>query len=78
MSQYFGVDWVAMCMTFLAIYLLGSKRRAGFAIMILGNLCWSAIGIWAQSYAMVIANLSFLAMNVRGYVKWAPEPPRAI
>jgi hypothetical protein len=78
MSQYFGVDWAAMCMTFLAIYLLGSKRRVGFTIMILGNLCWSAIGIWAQSYAMVIANLGFLAMNVRGYVKWAPERPRTI
>lgn len=70
MSQYYGLDWVAMVLTFSAIYLLGSKRRAGFVIMGTGNLFWSAIGIWAGSYAMVIANLGFLAMNARGYWKW--------
>jgi len=46
--------------------------------MMLGNLCWAAIGIWADSYAMVIANLGFFSMNVRGFVKWAsPETASA-
>jgi uncharacterized protein with LGFP repeats len=40
--------------------------------MMVGNLCWSAIGIWAHSYGMVIANLGFFSMNVRGFIKWAP------
>ena len=75
MSQYFGVDWLAMCLTFSAIYLLGSKRRGGFVIMMIGNLSWSAIGIWAGSYAMAIANLGFFSMNVRGFLKWAPASP---
>jgi hypothetical protein len=74
MSQYLGVDWLAMCLTFSAIYLLGNKSRLGFLIMIAGNLCWSAIGIWAQSYAMVAANLGFVGMNVRGFVKWTRQP----
>jgi hypothetical protein len=73
MTQYLGVDWLAMGLTFGAIYLLGNKSRAGFLVMMLGNLCWSAMGIWAGSYAMVIANLGFFSMNVRGYVKWAPS-----
>jgi hypothetical protein len=71
LSQYYGVDWLAMCLTFTAIYLLGGKRRAGFVVMMTGNLLWCAIGTWAHSYAMIIANLGFLAMNIRGYVKWA-------
>jgi Nicotinamide mononucleotide transporter len=70
-SQYFGVDWAAMCLTFAAIYLLGSRRRGGFLVMMIGNLCWSCIGLWAHSYAMVIANLGFFSMNVRGFLKWA-------
>lgn len=70
MTQYMGLDWLAMCLTFTAIYLLGSKSRMGFVVMMLGNLCWSVIGAWAHSYAMVLANLGFLAMNFRGYVKW--------
>lgn len=77
MTQFFGLDWLAMCLTFSAIYLLGNKSRAGFVVMILGNICWSAIGVWANSYAMVLANLGFLSMNVRGFVKWAPPQPSA-
>lgn len=76
MSQYYGVDWLAMCLTFSAIYLLGNKSRTGFIVMMAGNLCWSAIGLWAHSYAMVLANLGFFAMNLRGFVKWAhPSEP---
>ena len=37
----------------------------------MGNLCWASIGLWAHSYAMVLANLGFLGMNVRGFVKWS-------
>ena len=55
MSNYHGIDWLAMGLTFTAIYLLGSKRRAGFLVMMGGNLCWCAIGMWAESAAMVIA-----------------------
>jgi hypothetical protein len=78
MSQYHGVDWLAMCLTFTAIYFLGSKRRAGFVLMMIGNLLWCAIGTWAHSYAMIIANLGFLAMNIRGFAKWTlPEAEQA-
>ena len=76
MTQYFGVDWLAMCLTFSAIYLLGNKSRYGFAVMMLGNLCWAAIGVWAQSYAMLLANVGFFAMNVRGFAKWSPSEGR--
>ena len=74
MTDYLGLDWLAMVLTFSAIYLLGNKSRYGFLIMMAGNLCWSAIGVWAHSYAMVLANLGFFLMNVRGFVKWAPVP----
>lgn len=70
MSTFHGIDWLAMCLTFGAIYLLGSKHRAGFLLMMVGNLLWCAIGSWAHSYAMIIANLGFFAMNLRGYIKW--------
>ena len=78
MSQYYGVAWLAMCLTFSAIYLLGNKSRTGFVIMMAGNLCWSAIGLWAHSYAMILANLGFFSMNLRGFIKWAPpsEPSK--
>src|SRR5215472_7426383 len=67
MTQYFGLDWLAMSLTFAAIYLLGNKNRGGFVIMMIGNLCWSGIGLWAHSYAMIAANLGFFSMNVRAF-----------
>ena len=70
MSHYYGVDWIAMCLTFSAIYLLGNKSRLGFIVMMVGNLLWCCIGLWSESYAMIIANLGFFSMNVRGFVKW--------
>lgn len=76
MSQYFGLDWVAMALTFTAIYLLGGKRRLGFVVMGAGNLCWSTIGVLVGSPAMVMANLGFLAMNLRGFRKWRPPVDR--
>jgi len=73
-TQYFGLDWLAMSLTFWAIYLLGDRNRHGFIVMMIGNLFWAAIGLWAHSYAMVIANLGFFSMNVRGFIQWTPRP----
>ena len=75
MSQYLGLDWLAMSLTFFAIYLLGNKSRWGFLVMMAGNVCWSLIGAWVGSYAMLIANMGFFAMNVRGYLRWSPSAP---
>ena len=66
----YGLDWIAMTLTFLAIYSLGNKQRIGFCIMMAGNACWIALGFWFQSLGMILANAVFFAMNVRGFVRW--------
>ena len=72
--KYFGIDWLAMALTFGAIYLLGNRSRYGFLLMMLGNACWVAVGVLTQSVALVAANLCFFAMNVRGFLKWSSDP----
>jgi hypothetical protein len=37
MTQYFGLDWLATCLTFAAIYRLGNKDRSGFVVKMLGK-----------------------------------------
>jgi hypothetical protein len=37
MTQYFGIDWLAMCLTFGAIYLLGNRSRTGCIVMMSGE-----------------------------------------
>lgn len=72
--KYFAVDWVAMVLTFAAIYLLGNKARSGFLLMIAGNSCWIVIGILSGSVAMMLANGAFLLMNARAWYRWSAEP----
>lgn len=69
--HYFGVDWAAMVFTFVAIYLLGNQSRSGFPVMMCGNSCWVVVGLLASSTAMVLANVVFFLMNLRGLLRWA-------
>jgi hypothetical protein len=71
MSQYLGIDWLAVGLTFPAIHLLSQHSRTGFLLMMAGNVCWTTIGIWAGSLAMTLANLAFLAMNLHGFRSWS-------
>lgn len=68
--RFFGIDWIAMVFTFVAIYLLGNQSKAGFVTMMCGNSCWMIVGMMTSSIAMVIANAVFFAMNVRGWINW--------
>ncbi|WP_062269317.1 hypothetical protein [Endozoicomonas arenosclerae] len=69
--QYYGIDWLAMTFTFLAIWQIGNKNRIGFVLMMTGNSCWIAMGFLTDSLAMIIANIIFFLMNLRAVIKWS-------
>lgn len=69
--QYYGIDWLATVLTFLAIWLIGDRNKKGFYIMIAGNGCWVVLGILTQSIALIVANLLFIALNIRAIVNWS-------
>jgi len=68
--KYHGIDWIAIIMTFLTLYYLGEKRRCGFIYGILASLSWLTFGVLADSIANIIANVIFIALNLRGYLNW--------
>lgn len=70
LTDYYGIDWIAMVLTIIAIYLLGNKSRKGFVIMMAGNLCWVALGALTGSLGLIAANCTFIVMNIRAYFKW--------
>ena len=74
MFQYYGIDWLAMILTFLAIWQIGDRKRSGFVLMIGGNTCWVVLGILTTSLALVVANTAFMALNVRAIVNWGRDP----
>ena len=69
--QFYGVDWIAMIFTFVAIWQIGNKNKMGFMLMMLGNTSWIVVGYLTGSLAMIIANIIFLLMNLRAIIKWS-------
>lgn len=71
--RYAGADWCAMALTFAAVRLLAARRRAGFLVMIAGNLCWAGVGWLSGSGALVAANATFALNNFVAWKQWHPE-----
>ena len=68
--EHYGIDWAAGILTVWAIYLLGSKKRSGFAVMIAGNISYITFGAVAGSSGVIAANIVFLLLNIRGFISW--------
>ncbi len=71
--RYYGVDWIAVVFTMVAIIKLGSKKKSGFVLMMVGNMAWIAFGIISRSAATIVANVVFLGLNLRGLIRWTKE-----
>ena len=73
--NYYGVDWLAMALTFVSIYQLGRKNRSGFIYGLGANAAWFTFGIMAGSVANPVANIIFAGLNIKGFSAWSKETP---
>jgi hypothetical protein len=72
--KYYGLDWVAMLLSVMAMILLGNKVKWGFSLFMLANITWILLGsLLLHSYAIVLGNIVFLITNTRGFLKWNAE-----
>ena len=72
--KYFGLDWLAMLLSVIAMILLGNKVKWGFTLFMLANITWILLGfLLLHSYAIVLGNIIFLITNTRGFIKWNAE-----
>ena len=70
LTKFYGIDILAMLITFTGIYLIGNKKRYGFVIALIGNIIWVALGVWVQSIGLLFANLVIIVLYLRNYIKW--------
>lgn len=73
LAEYYCVDWVALVLNAVAIYLLGKKRRSGWSLGVAANLVWIAFGVLAHSVATMVACSIFVALNIKGWLNWRSE-----
>lgn len=71
---YCGVDWIAIALSLLAVYMLGNKNQYGFLVFAFSNIMWVFLGFsWMDSVGMAVGNIIFFIVNVRGYYSWVKE-----
>mgnify|MGYP001182346394 CR=1 FL=1 len=76
--KYFGLDWLGMIITLVAVYLLGNKNRNGFIVFAFANVLWMYIGYFLMSsLGILFGNIFFLVTNIRGYFNWKKEQEKS-
>ncbi len=71
--QLYGIDWLATACGLTGVYLLGSKRRIGFLIMMMASLSWMTVGFIIDSLALIAGSIVFFSLHVRGWWQWRKE-----
>lgn len=68
--QFYGIDWLATVCGLTGVYLIGSKKRIGFLIMMIASLSWLTVGFIINSLALIVGSTVFFSLHVRGWIKW--------
>ncbi|MEA5462059.1 nicotinamide mononucleotide transporter [Arcicella sp. LKC2W] len=69
--KYYTLDWLAMSLSLLAVYLLGNKNKYGFIIFSISNALFIFLGfVLMNSFGIGLGNIIFLIMNIRGFLSW--------
>ena len=68
--QFYGIDWLATVCGLTGVYLIGSKNRIGFLVMMGASLSWMTVGFLIQSLALILGSAVFFGLHVRGWINW--------
>lgn len=68
--QLYGIDWLATFCGLTGVYLIGSKNRYGFLIMMIASLSWMAVGFIIESLALILGSGVFFGLHMRGWFRW--------
>ena len=71
--QFYGIDWLATVCGLTGVYLLGSKNRYGFLVLMMASLSWVLFGILTNSLPIIIGSSIFFFMHLRGFINWTRE-----
>ena len=68
--DFYGIDWLATIAGLTGVYLIGSKNRYGFLVMMLASLSWMTVGFLIGSLALILGSTVFFGLHVRGWINW--------
>ena len=68
--QYYGIDWLATIAGLTGVYLIGSKNRFGFLVMMVASTSWLTVGVLIASLPLVLGSIVFFCLHLRGWINW--------
>ncbi len=71
--QLYGIDWLATVCGLTGVYLIGSKNKYGFLVMMVASLSWMSVGFMIGSLALILGSGVFFALHLRGWLKWRSD-----
>lgn len=74
LAKHHGLDWLAMALTFLSMWRLGDHKKDGFLWGVAATAAWTLFNLGVASVAGVVANIVFMALNLRGFLRWRAAP----
>lgn len=71
--QFYGIDWVATIAGLTGVYLIGSKNRFGFLIMMMASTSWFTVGVIIGSLPLMLGSIVFFCLHMRGWINWRKQ-----
>lgn len=71
------IEWSGCVLGLLGAILVTEKRKFGFIIFAIYNLLWLLLGVLRSEYGISFLMLAYLAINLRGYIKWSRDAKEA-
>jgi len=65
------MDWVGTTFILSGLWLIGSKKRIGFPVGIVGCLFWAVYGLQHHILSILVVNIIFVFVNARGWYRWS-------
>ena len=67
------IEGLAVLITIYSLVLLTAKNKYGWAISIVLNFLWAAIGIMRKIWSLIIISTIYFIFNLRAFYVWNKE-----
>lgn len=60
----------------LTVWLIGSKKRMGFMVGMLGQVFWLSLFVYMNTLVLIGTSIVYFTLYLRGWIKWGRENER--
>lgn len=67
------IDWLGMCMSLTAYFLMAKRRKKAIIILVVSNLIWGTWALINNVTSVIVMNSCYLLLNLRTIYYWKNE-----